>query len=163
MRAGVRFLKRTTIVPANELLTSEGKEEWTRRACDYLNKRISIMIKPTVGRMVYFRPSIHTHRESFAMPPGNEPCAATIARVWNDRVVNLSVLDANGVQHPITSVPLIQEGEPKPEDGLFCYWMPFQIGQALKTASHAEMEEHLRKVEASKVSNTEDEKISDKE
>jgi hypothetical protein len=31
----------------------------------------------------------------------------------------------------------VQEGEPKPEHGYFCSWMPYQVGQA---ANHAKPE-----------------------
>jgi hypothetical protein len=34
--------------------------------------------------------------------------------------VNLSVFDSNGKSHSRTSVPLVQEGEAKPEHGYFC-------------------------------------------
>jgi hypothetical protein len=56
-----------------------------------------------------------------------------IAHVWGDACVNLHVFDQNGVGHNFTSVPLHQEGEPRP-DGYFCEWMPYQIGQAKKEA-----------------------------
>lgn len=55
--------------------------------------------------------------------------AALIAYVWGDDMVNLHVIDHNGVGHSKTSVRLVQENEPKP-DGYYCEWMPYQIGQA---------------------------------
>jgi hypothetical protein len=56
-----------------------------------------------------------------------------VTHVWNDRMVNLAVFDSNGVAHSKTSVPLLQDDDPKPEHGFFCEWMPFQKGQAAKT------------------------------
>jgi hypothetical protein len=129
-----------------EILNSSLKDltiQELRNSLMSINQKGDIMIKPTVGRMVYFRPSIFTNSEYFAMPLDTEPCAAIIVRVWDDHLVNLSIFDANGTPHAMTSVPLIQEGEPKPEDGFFCYWMPFQIGQAVKTA---EVEAKLAKI-----------------
>jgi hypothetical protein len=31
----------------------------------------------------------------------------------------------------------VQAGEPKPEHGYFCEWMPYQVGQAAKAAANA--------------------------
>jgi hypothetical protein len=54
---------------------------------------------------------------------------------FHDALVNLTVFDSNGVSHSRTSVPLVHAGEPKPEHGYFCEWMPYQIGQAAKAAA----------------------------
>lgn len=91
------------------------------------------MIKPTVGRVVWF----------WEMPlAGDEektgqPQAAIVAHVWSDRCVNLAIFDTNGVPwpKPPTSIPLVQEGDTIP-DGMHCTWMPYQVGQA-KTAVQA--------------------------
>ena len=63
-------------------------------------------------------------------------CAALVVKVWNERMVNLAVFDANGNHHPKTSVALLQNGDVSPEDGYFCEWMPYQLGQAAKTQSY---------------------------
>lgn len=89
------------------------------------------MIKPTVGRIVWFTPSKNSAESGFAA--GDQPLAAIIAYVHNDRMVNLAVFDSNGVSHSKTSVDLIQDGEAKPEYGFYCEWMPYQKGQAAKT------------------------------
>ena len=83
------------------------------------------MIRPTVGRVVWFWPK----RPMF---PHDQPQAAMIAHVFGDRCVNLSISDPNGnpVQNPPTSIPLIQQGDIAPESGHYCEWMPF--GQAVK-------------------------------
>lgn len=93
----------------------------------------SPVIKPTVGRVVWFYPSQNTDEAGFARhPDGGGPYAALIAHVWNDHMVNLSVFDANGAAHPRTSVPMLH-GECDVPEHAFCGWMPYQKGQAAKT------------------------------
>ena len=87
------------------------------------------MIKPTVGRVVLFTPPSNAAESGFTGYSG-QPMAALIAYVWSDYLVNLHVIDHSGVGHSRTSVPLVQEGDPKPEFGYYCEWMPYQIGQA---------------------------------
>lgn len=91
------------------------------------------MIKPTVGRVVWFWPN-GLPFEGFIVIPSSppQPCEARIAFVWSDERVNLCVTDHAGKQYAFTSVPLIQPGQPKPDTGSFCTWMPYQVGQAQK-------------------------------
>jgi len=77
------------------------------------------MITPTVGRVVWFYRDGVQH-------------AAIIAKVWNDRMVNLAVFDEAGRASNQTSVPLVQEGDTIPSGSYYAVWMPFQIGQAKK-------------------------------
>lgn len=85
------------------------------------------MIKPTIGRVVWaFRP-YHTSDPA-------QPETAQIVYVHNDRLVNIAGFDHQGHPFKHTSVPLVQENEPKPE-GIFVTWMPFQIGQARAQAA----------------------------
>lgn len=92
------------------------------------------MITPTVGRVVWFHPSINTGEAGFAYHGGGQPLAAIIAHVQGDRMVNLTVFDSNGVPHGRTSVRLLQGDEPHtPPNGYYCEWMPYQKGQAAKT------------------------------
>lgn len=85
------------------------------------------MIKPTVGRVVWYYPKGHTN--------GEQPHAAIIAHVWSDTCVNLAIFDANGQPYPPgkTSILLVQEGAPIPTGGDYCTWMPYQMGQAQRT------------------------------
>jgi hypothetical protein len=83
------------------------------------------MITPTVGRVVWY------HAPGAAQ--GAQPQAAIIAFVHNDTLVNLHVIDANGIASGATSVPLVQEGDATPSAGFYCEWMPYQKGQAAKT------------------------------
>lgn len=91
------------------------------------------MIKPTVGRVVWYRQDDR---------PETEPLAAIIAKVWSDTCVNLAVFDANGMTFCKTSVKLVHdENDEKPSYG-YAEWMPFQKGQAAKTE---ELEKALNK------------------
>lgn len=82
------------------------------------------IIKPTVGRIVYFFPANRLTQEPLL--------AAIITAVWGERTVNLAVFQTNGVpmSHPPTSVWLVQPGEEPPKSGCYCMWMPYQIGKA---------------------------------
>lgn len=76
------------------------------------------MIQPTVGRSVWFRHVSHGAED--------QPWAAIIAQVNDDRNVNLAVFNGDGCAMAVTNVPLIQEGDPRPEEGHFAEWMPYQ-------------------------------------
>lgn len=82
------------------------------------------MIKPTIGRVVWFYPSDFTE--------GGQPQAALIAFVHSDNCINLAAHDVNGNGYGATSVPLVQDGELVPENGYYAKWMPYQVGQAKK-------------------------------
>jgi hypothetical protein len=90
-----------------------------------------MIITPTVGRVVWFVPHGSLIDEKF------QPCAAIVAYVHSDRLVNLTVFAHNGGSRPETSVTLVQEGDNKPESGHYCKWMPYQIGQAQRHAQDA--------------------------
>lgn len=85
------------------------------------------MIKPTVGRIVWF----YVNHEA------KDPRAAIIAKVHNDGLVNLGVFDEDGGNFPYRNVPLVQENEPVAFGVPFCTWMPYQIGQAKAHANSA--------------------------
>lgn len=88
-------------------------------------------ITPTVGRVVWFYPA---ESDPLFVAGYTQPRAAIVARVFSDRLVNLSVIDPDGNHHPRTSVYLIQPGDPGTASN-HCRWMPFQIGQAAKQAA----------------------------
>lgn len=87
------------------------------------------MIEPTVGRVVLYTPD--TEDDQIHVNYGVQPMAATVAYVWNERMVNLSVVDHNGKQFSLTSVPLAQDDDAV-SPGM-CEWMEYQKGQAAKT------------------------------
>lgn len=87
-------------------------------------------IKPTVGRVVLYVPGPGDHANE------GQPHAATVAFVHDDNLVNLSIVDANGMQYSRTHIPLVQDvqdGAPLPAPHGYCHWMPYQVGQAAKT------------------------------
>lgn len=96
------------------------------------------MIKPSNGRVVLFTP--YQGNDSAPKIPADpmaylgNPLAAIVTHVWHDRMVNLVVFDANGLQHPRTSVPLLQDDD-MAAGGQYAEWMPYQKGQASKTES----------------------------
>lgn len=85
------------------------------------------MIEPTVGRVVLYRPMLN---DGHVIDP-DKPMAATISYVWSDHMVNLSIVDHDGVQFSKTSVTLVQDDQLV--DPGECEWMPYQKGQAAKT------------------------------
>ncbi|MFM9424350.1 hypothetical protein RCH10_000778 [Variovorax sp. GrIS 2.14] len=94
-----------------------------------MNNAIDKIIIPTVGRQVWFTPnkSDPLHDEDPA------PFAATVARVFAERCVNLMVLNRQGKPVERTSVLLKQAGMEYEPLSSFCEWMPYQIGQAAAT------------------------------
>lgn len=72
------------------------------------------MMVPTVGRVVYYNQGT-----------GESPklLAAIIAWVWSETVVNLMVIDPNGVPHGQTSIPYGAGGNQWD-------WMPYQKSKA---------------------------------
>lgn len=87
------------------------------------------MIKPTVGRVVWYRPS---PGENIVGNDGSQPLAAIITHVWSDTCINLAVFDANGIATNRTSVYLLQPETERPASQ-FAEWMPYQLGQAART------------------------------
>lgn len=83
------------------------------------------MITPTVGRIVWYRPSKFDH--GAMMIQNDQPLAAIVAYVWSDHLVNLTVSDHSGMTHSRTSVALKQGDQHDLADaGAYCEWMPYQ-------------------------------------
>ena len=92
------------------------------------------IIKPTIGRKVWFRPNgLKTSIANINIDQYDTAQAldATVVCVWNDRLVNISVIDHGGAIHSVRSCPMRQEGDPEPK-GFYCEWMPYQTNQAKK-------------------------------
>ena len=71
------------------------------------------MISPSIGRIVWFHPGPND-------PPAaepNQPYAATVCRVWNDRLVNLSVTDGNYIDGSLELNASAREVEPGVSSG----------------------------------------------
>jgi len=98
---------------------------------------MSKLIPPTPGRVVWYYPSQHEiDAKQIAIYDQGQPLAATVAYVFSDRLVNLSVVDQAGAQFRRTSVQLLQEDDPVPHtsEGPYAAWMPYQLGQAKQAA-----------------------------
>lgn len=89
------------------------------------------MIEPTVGRVVWYHPA-ESEVGEHGLVPSDQPLAAVVAYVHSDTIINLMIIEANGVTHARTEVTLIQ-GDDKAPEGAFAEWMPYQKGQAAKT------------------------------
>lgn len=96
------------------------------------------MIKPTVGRKVWYRP-FGRNRTLLAVFDDKQPCDATVVYVWSDRMVNLVVFGPTGVRQSFNSVTLLQDDD-QPHAGLisggYAEWMPYQQGQAKAAAAN---------------------------
>ena len=92
------------------------------------------MIYPTIGRRVWYTPSNHDtrqdHPDRIVQHDKSLPLDAGIAYVWNERMVNLTVADQNGVMHARTSVMLLQDDEVAAPGAPFAQWMPYQVKAA---------------------------------
>ena len=98
------------------------------------------MIKPTIGRKVWYYPSAHQLAvvaaasilgKMIQRDPGR-PFDATITYVHSDSMVNLAVRDHDGHSHAVTSVQLLapEHTDNPPTGSFYARWMDFQIGQA---------------------------------
>ncbi len=85
------------------------------------------MIKPTVGRVVWYYPP--------GVPHDSQPYAAIVAYVHSDTMINVGGFNANGEPFKDTSVLLLQDESSygNPGGGAWACWMPYQKGQAAKT------------------------------
>lgn len=91
------------------------------------------MITPTIGRRLWYYPSPYDFSEASPDPfsgYNDQPCDAGICYVWTDRMVNVTVADANGFMHRRTSVRLLQGNEQPYPGEAHLRWMPYQVGQA---------------------------------
>lgn len=100
------------------------------------------IIKPTVGRRVWFRPSAAFLANNPALTQFNpeQPMDAGIVYVHHDHMVNLIVTDHVGMTFQAPSVPLLAGQYEPAEDGdvyCCCEWMPYQKGQAAKADAAA--------------------------
>ena len=98
----------------------------------------STIIKPTIGRRVWFRPSAAFLASNPILTQFNpeQPMDAGIVYVHHDHMVNLIVTDHVGKTLAVPSVPLLAGHYVADEDTdvyCCCEWMPYQKNQAAKT------------------------------
>lgn len=92
------------------------------------------MIKPTIGRKVWYRPSLYDKSAPDSMSCSmGQPLDATVVYVHGDRTVNLVIFDASGDMHKRSSVQLLQDDDSSYFSGAaYAEWMPYQTAQAAK-------------------------------
>lgn len=93
-----------------------------------------MIITPTIGRIVWYWPR---HSQPEVKGIMQQPLAGIVTFVHDDRLVNLGLFTADGIPFGMTLVTLVQENDPKPDDGNYAQWMPYQLGQAKK---HSEVD-----------------------
>lgn len=79
------------------------------------------MIKPTIGRQVWFW--FYSQDRS---DPRQQAQAATVCYVHHDRLVNLDVVSHEGHHTPRYAIELRQDDDPEFNDRDYCEWMPYQ-------------------------------------
>jgi hypothetical protein len=87
------------------------------------------MIKPTIGRVVWFQPA-----KVADQPLRTQPYPALICYVHSDTCINIGYFNEGGTACSATSVTLVQDENDKEglTAGRFAEWMPYQVGQAKK-------------------------------
>jgi len=121
-------------------------------------------IKPTVGRVVHYVPKGPDSDDPeviASIEAGRPVLAAIVAKVHTDDCVTLAYVDENGTMHSAAHVlheeaaPYLEVDEdtggarqvtPCREGRDFWRWMPYQVGQAVKTES--EIPALLARIEA---------------
>lgn len=112
-----------------------------------MSKTITV---PEEGRSVHFVPFSSSDDGGFIAGQNH---ASTIAHVHLPQglLVNLSVIDRNGKQHPKTSIRLQATDEPQPTNQDFARWMPYhlerkkELAQEEAKAKEAESTERLQR------------------
>lgn len=86
------------------------------------------MIKPTIGRVVWFWPDPNWE----GVLAVDQPWKADIVFVHTDNLVNVAGFRHDGEPFKQGTVLLYQDEGPVPK-GVHAQWMPYQKGQAAKT------------------------------
>ena len=79
----------------------------------------------TVGRIVHYHPTDAEEQRGLAL--GEQPCAAIVAHVLSESLVNLAVFASNGGMTNRTGVAFCDKENPKtdePPDGAWCEYPP---------------------------------------
>lgn len=102
---------------------------------------MSNIIKPTVGRKVWYRHNGSgpiANVASVQLRPetrSDQPMDATIIHVWDDRLVNLRVTDHVGNTFYSEGCNLLQFDDEAPLTGHYCQWMPYQVQQQARSTA----------------------------
>lgn len=95
-------------------------------------RKDSKMIKPTIGRRVWYWPSQADFDSGADSHDPSQPFDAGVVCVNGDRSVNLTITDHEGITWFQEGVQLVQpeDTQPSTTDGGFAVWMDYQIQQA---------------------------------
>lgn len=93
------------------------------------------MIKPTVGRVVWYWP--HGNRVTKIDDKPVQPNAAIICYVHSDILINLAVFTELGSPYQHINCDLVQDDRVR--DGPCATWMPYQLGQAARTEAQKQI------------------------
>lgn len=77
------------------------------------------VIEPTVGRILWFFET-----------EGAPQLAAIVTAVHGPTLVDVTAFPPGGEAVSLTSIPLVQPGEPLP-GGRHCTWMPYQVKKSI--------------------------------
>jgi hypothetical protein len=96
---------------------------------------LPVIIRPTIGRVVLFRPDAETAAKLNMIDKDlatAQPMTAQIVYVHDDYKVNIAGFDQYG--HPFSgvNVALLTGNEAELPAGPYVYWMDYQLAQALK-------------------------------
>jgi hypothetical protein len=75
------------------------------------------MIKPSIGRIVWFHPANHASEQQ---------CAAIITYVHEDNLINIAAFSPEGAYEAFQNVYLVQDEELPPASSSYAQWMPYQ-------------------------------------
>jgi len=92
----------------------------------------AVKTAPTIGRVAWYRP--REDEKKLIANDGIQPCAALVAYVHGERMVNLSVHDMYGYAHSVRSVSF-HHGDASECPPGSCCWMPYQQKLAAKVAA----------------------------
>jgi hypothetical protein len=99
------------------------------------------MIKPTIGRVVWFWPG-DVKRIMINILDPKQPHDAHITFVHSDTEINVAGFDHRGEPFSVHNVKLVQEGEAPYEGESHAAWMPYQQGQAKRHEAEAKTVGH---------------------
>lgn len=133
------FLFRRTF-DASQKLYAFLSDSADRREADFSTQATggNVMIKPTIGRRVWYWPSQKQLSEGVLKQIyPDQALDAGVICVHGDRSVNLFVTDHFGRTLFLSSVQLLQEADVVPDSGGYASWMPYQVQAEAKVVKES--------------------------
>jgi hypothetical protein len=91
-------------------------------------------IQPTIGRRIWYWPSLNDRAAGLCQLDSKLPCDAGVVFVHDANTVNLLVTDHVGQQFVRASVCIVGAEQPYLGNFGHAQWMPYQAAQAAKHA-----------------------------